>query len=55
MLGVLGFGLAAGLIVVVPFLDPGAAAGRPNRLITAAGVLAVIYLIVFTIYGYVAA
>jgi cytochrome b6 len=55
LLGVLGFGLAAGLIVVVPFLDRGAAAGRPSRLITAAGVLAVIYLIGFTIYGYVAA
>jgi cytochrome b6 len=55
MLGVLGFGAAAGLLVVMPFLDPGAATGRPNRLITAAGVLAVIYMIAFTIYGYVAA
>jgi len=55
MLGVLGFGLAAALVVVVPFLDHGAAAGRPSRLITAAGILAVIYLVVFTIYGYVAA
>lgn len=55
MLGVLGFGLAAALIVVVPFLDRGAAAGRPSRAITACGILAVIYLVVFTIYGYVAA
>ena len=32
-----------------------AADGRPSKVITAAGVLAVIYLIVFTIYGYLAA
>ncbi len=55
MLGVLGFGAAAGLLVVMPFLDPGAATGRSNRLVTAVGVLAVIYMIAFTIYGYVAA
>lgn len=53
-LGVVGFGVAAALLLVVPLLDPGAATGRPNQLITAAGVLAVVYLVVFTIYGYVA-
>ena len=46
---------AAGLLVVMPFLDRHAADGRPSKVITAAGVLAVIYLIVFTIYGYLAA
>ncbi len=55
ILGVLGFSLAAGLLLVMPFLDRHAAAGRPSRLITAAGILAVAYLIVFTIYGYLAA
>ena len=55
MLGVLGFSLAAGLLLVMPFLDRHAADGRPSRVITAAGILAVIYLIVFTIYGYLAA
>ena len=55
MLGVLGFSAAAGLLLVMPFLDRHAADGRPSKVITAAGVLAVIYLIVFTIYGYLAA
>ena len=55
MLGVLGFSLAAALLVVVPFLDPGAAKGRPSRLVTAAGILAVLYLVIFTVIGYLAA
>ena len=55
MLAVLCFSLAAALLLVVPFLDRKVAEGRPNRIITLAGILAVIYLIVFTIYGYLAA
>jgi len=55
MLGVLGFSAAAGLLLVMPFLDRHAADGRPSKVITAAGILAVIYLVVFTIYGYLAA
>ena len=55
MLGVVGFSLAAGLLVVMPFLDRKAAEGRPSRIITIGGILAVLYLIVFTIYGYLAA
>ncbi len=55
MLGVLGFSVAAGLLLVMPFLDRKAAEGRPSRIITFAGILAVLYLIVFTIYGYLAA
>jgi cytochrome b6 len=55
MLGVVGFSVAAGLLVVMPFLDRKAAEGRPSRIITIAGILAVLYLIVFTIYGYLAA
>jgi len=55
MLGVLGFSLAALLLLVMPFLDRGAAVGRPSKIITAAAVLTVLYLIIFTIYGYLAA
>ncbi|MDP2320520.1 MAG: cytochrome bc complex cytochrome b subunit [Acidobacteriota bacterium] len=55
VLGVLGFSVAAGLLLVMPFLDRQAADGRPSKAITAAGILAVIYLVVFTIYGYLAA
>ena len=54
-LGVLGFGLAAALIVFVPFLDRRAPRGEQNRIFLLAGILAVIYLVVFTIYGYMAA
>jgi len=52
---VMGFNVAAVLLLVMPFLDRRAADGRPNRIVTLAGILAVIYLIVFTIYGYLAA
>jgi cytochrome b6 len=54
-LGVLGFGLAAALLVAVPFLDRAAADGRPSRWMPIAGILAVLYLVVFTIYGFLAA
>ena len=55
MLGVLGFGLAAGALLFLPFLDRGAAEGRSSKLVTVAGVAALTYLVVFTIYGYLAA
>jgi cytochrome b6 len=53
LLGVLGFGLAGALWLVLPFLD------RPrlkymNALVTGAGVFALAYIAVFTVYGYVA-
>jgi cytochrome b6 len=54
MLGVVGFSLAAALIVFVPFLDRRASRGEYNRIFLIAGILAVIYLVVFTIYGYMA-
>ncbi len=55
MLGVMGFNVAAVLLLLVPFLDRANPDGRQNPFITFAGVLAVVYLIVFTIYGYLAA
>jgi len=55
MLGVMGFNVAAVLLLLVPFLDRKNPEGRQNPFITLAGVLGVIYLIVFTIYGYLAA
>ena len=55
MLGVLGFGLAAIALLLLPFLDRGAADGRSSRLVTLAGVVALAYMVVFTIYGYLAA
>ena len=38
MLGVLGFGLAAVVLLFLPFLDRGAAEGRSSKLVTVAGV-----------------
>jgi quinol-cytochrome oxidoreductase complex cytochrome b subunit len=55
MLGVLGFGLAAGVLLLLPFLDRGAGEGRSSKLVTVAGVAALTYMVVFTIYGYLAA
>jgi quinol-cytochrome oxidoreductase complex cytochrome b subunit len=55
MLGVLGFGLVAALILFVPFLDRKAAIGQPSRIITYAGIVTLLVLIIFTIYGYLAA
>jgi quinol-cytochrome oxidoreductase complex cytochrome b subunit len=55
MLGVLGFGLAAMVLLLLPFLDRGAADGRSSRLVTIGGVIALAYMFVFTIYGYLAA
>jgi len=53
-LGVLGFGLAAAILVVVPFLDRRASKDEPSPAFTVLGVLALLYMIVFTIIGYYA-
>ena len=55
MLGVLGFSLAALVLLVLPFLDRGAGEGRSSPMVTVAGVVALVYMVVFTIYGYLAA
>lgn len=53
-LGVLAFGLAAAILVVVPFLDRRANRHQPSPIFTALGIVALIYLIAFTIVGYFA-
>jgi cytochrome b6 len=55
VLGVLGFGLCAVVLLFLPFLDRGAAEGRSSRLVTIGGIVALAYMFVFTIYGYLAA
>jgi len=54
-LGVLGFGLAALALLLVPFLDRRSAREEPSPVFTALGLVALAYLIVFTIIGYRAA
>ncbi|MBI1872637.1 MAG: cytochrome bc complex cytochrome b subunit [Acidobacteria bacterium] len=55
VLGIAGFGLAALWLVLVPFLDRRASRGEPSPAFTAAGILALTYLVAFTVFGYVAA
>ena len=55
LIGVLGFGLAAVVLVALPFLDKGASRGQPSSWVTVAGVIALIYLAVLTVLGYVLA
>jgi cytochrome b6 len=52
-LGVMAFGIAAALLVVVPFLDRRAGREQPSPVFTAIGLAALVYLIAFTIIGYV--
>ncbi len=54
MVGVVGFGLAAVVVLLVPFLDRKAARGEFDPVFTVAGAVALVYLVVFTVYGYVA-
>ena len=50
-IGVIAFGIAAMFLVVVPFLDRRASRGERSPAFTIAGVLALIYLVAFTIIG----
>jgi cytochrome b6 len=52
--GVVVFGIAALLLVLVPFLDRRASRGEPSRLFTALGVIGLVYLVSFTIIGHYA-
>jgi cytochrome b6 len=52
-LGVLVFGLVGLVVMLVPFLDRGANAGRPRPILNALATLAVVYFIVMTIWGLV--
>jgi cytochrome b6 len=53
-LGVLAFGLAAAGLVAVPFLDRRASKQEPSLLFTIVGLLALAYMIIFTIIGHYA-
>ena len=53
-LGVMGFGLVVVFLVLVPFLDRRASAGRRSPLFTALAILGLVYLVVFTILGHYA-
>jgi cytochrome b6 len=52
ILGILFFGVAGLLWMLVPFWDKKSKRGEQNRLLNYLGLFAVVYIIVFTIWGY---
>jgi quinol-cytochrome oxidoreductase complex cytochrome b subunit len=53
-IGVVGFGVAALFLVLVPFLDRRASRGESSRLFTVLAILGLVYLVSFTIIGHYA-
>ena len=53
-LGVMAFTLAALLLIAVPFLDRRSSRGEDGRVFTLLGLIALAYLVAFTILGYLA-
>jgi len=54
VLGILLFGLAGLIWTLVPFWDRKSAAGQQNRLVNYVGLFVVLYMILFTIIGWLA-
>jgi cytochrome b6 len=53
VLGILVFGLAGALWVMIPFLDRKSARGQNSKLFTFIGIFVIIFIIVFTILGWI--
>ncbi|HUG39286.1 MAG TPA: cytochrome bc complex cytochrome b subunit [Longimicrobiales bacterium] len=54
LVGVVGFGLAAVALALIPFIDRGASLGRSSRALTYVTYGALAYIIVLTAWGYLA-
>lgn len=54
-LGVLGFGVAAVFLLLIPILDGRASRGERSPIFTAVAIAGLLYLVAFTIVGYLAA
>jgi quinol-cytochrome oxidoreductase complex cytochrome b subunit len=52
VLAVTVFGIAAALLLVVPFIDRAAHRKQPNPVLTFIGCVAVVYIVVMTLLGY---
>jgi cytochrome b6 len=52
VVGVLGFGLAAVLLLLIPFLDRRSARGEASPLFTWIGIGIIVYIILLTYLGY---
>src|SRR3954462_929383 len=53
-IGVVGFGIAALFLMLVPFLDRRASRGESSRLFTILAILGLVYLVSFTVIGHYA-
>ncbi|MDE2059853.1 MAG: cytochrome bc complex cytochrome b subunit [candidate division NC10 bacterium] len=54
VLGVLGFSLGGLFLLLVPFLDKRSASGEPSPLFRWIGIGIIAYIVIFTVFGYVA-
>jgi len=52
LLGVLGFGAVGAILILMPFLDRRAGAGRPSRFPAVFGIALILYSILLTYLGY---
>ncbi len=52
VVGVVGFGAAGLLLLLIPFLDRRAARGEPSRLFAWIGIAVILYMVVLTYLGY---
>lgn len=52
IIGILAFGFAGFLMVMLPFIDIWAGKGKENKLLTALGVFAIVFILVMTALGY---
>jgi len=53
MLGILGFGIAGLLWILVPFFDRSTERGRRSKILTYVGIVVVLFIIIMTIIGYI--
>ena len=54
IVGVVGFGLGGGFLLLIPFLDRRAVRGEPSPLFTWIGIGLIVYVLVLTYLGYTA-
>ncbi len=54
IVGILGFGLGGLFLLLIPLLDRRTARGQPSRLFTWIGIAIILYMVLFTVLGYMA-
>jgi cytochrome b6 len=54
VVGILGFGIAGLIVLLVPFLDRKTARGKASRIVTWLAIAAIVYIVILTYLGYTA-